>query len=189
MGLLGSVGIGFRADPPFTHNFLISLLDTTSGGSLALTIALSAVLDVAVGGFSECSGLEMAMQPEEYKEGGRNGETLKFPTRVTWGNLTLKRGVGAWPTLWDWHYSFTQGKGKRRDGLIVLFNDLHLPTNIWYFSRGLPVKYAGPTLNAAQNTVAIESIEIAHEGVYQVPGISAGTAAVMAAISLGLRYG
>jgi hypothetical protein len=53
----------------------------------------------------------------------------------------------------------------------------------------LPIRYSGPTLNASQNNVAIESIEIAHEGVYQVPGISAGTAATMAAVSLGMRYG
>jgi phage tail-like protein len=188
MGILGSVGIGFRADPPLTHNFLISLIDTSSGGSKAGSIILSAVLDAAVGGFSECSGLEMSMQPEEYKEGGGNGCTLKFPSRVTWSNITLKRGVGAWPTLWDWHFGFTKGEGKRRDGVITLFNDLHLPTNVWYFQRGLPVRYVGPTLNASQNNVAIESIEIAHEGIYQVPGIGAGTSATMAAVSLGMRY-
>ncbi len=188
MGILGSVGVGVRTDPPFTHNFLISLLDTSSGGSLAGSLVMSAVLDVVLGGFSECSGLEMSMQPEEYKEGGRNGCTLKFPTRVTWGNITLKKGVGAWPTLWDWHYGFTKGEGKRRDGVITLVNDLHLPTNIWYFSRGLPVKYSGPALNAAQNNVAIESIEIAHEGVYQVPYVGAATATAMAAVSLAMRY-
>jgi phage tail-like protein len=190
MGVLGSmgVGLGIRTDPPLTHNFLISLLDTSSSGSLAGSIALSFALDVVLGGFSECSGLEMSMQPEEYKEGGQNGCTLKFPSRVTWGNIILKRGIGAWPALWDWHYGYATGEGKRRDGVITLVNDMHLPTNIWFFSRGLPVKYTGPTLNASQNTVAVESIEIAHEGIYQVPGISAGTAAVMAAVSLGMAH-
>ena len=71
-----------------------------------------------------------------------------------------------------------EGKGKRRDGVIVLLNDLHLPNNIWYFRRGLPVKYTGPTMNASQNSVAIESIEIAHEGIYQVPFVGLGAAAV-----------
>ena len=129
---------------------------------------MSAIFDVALGGFSECSGLEMSLQIEEFREGGNNGRLLKFPTRVTWSNITLKKGVGSGTALWDWHYGFTEGKGKRRDGVIVLLNDRHLPNNIWYFRRGLPVKYTGPSLNATQSSVAIESIEIAHEGLSQV---------------------
>ena len=50
-----------------------------SGGALAKSIAFSAVGDVALGGFSECTGLEMSLKMEEYKEGGRNGEVLQFP--------------------------------------------------------------------------------------------------------------
>ena len=44
-----------------------------------------------------------------------------------------------------------EGKGKRRDGLIVLMNELHLPSHIWYFRRGLPYKYSGPSMNASQS--------------------------------------
>lgn len=155
-----------RADPVLNHNFAISLIDTSS--TLGL-LGGSEILDVAVGGFSECAGLEMSLQVEDYKEGGNNGQLLKFPTRVTWSNITLKRGIGVGTALWDWHYGFVEGKGKRRDGMIILLSDLHLPNNIWCFRRGLPVKYTGPSLNATQNNVAIESIEIAHEGIYQVP--------------------
>lgn len=172
MALLSQTAL--RLDPVLSHNFLISLIDSSS---LLGSVALSAVFDVALGGFTECSGLEMTMQPEEYKEGGRNGTVLKFPNRVSWSNIVLKRGVGASTALWDWHYGFVEGRGTRRDGVIILMNDLHLPTNIWSFRRGLPVKYTGPTMNASQNSVAIESIEIAHEGLSQVPGISLGAAA------------
>jgi phage tail-like protein len=119
----------------------------------------------------------MSLQVEEYKEGGRNSELLKFPTRVSWSNITLKKGLGANPTLWDWHYGFVEGRGRRRDGVIILLNDLRVPHNIWYFRRGLPVKYSGPQLNAAQSNVAIESIEISHEGIYQVPFVGLGAAA------------
>ncbi len=175
MAVLRAVGV--RSDPVLSHNFLISLLDTSSSLALAKSIALSAILDVALGGFSECSGLEMSLDIEEYNEGGRNGYTLKFPTRVKWSNITLKKGVGAGTGLWDWHYGFVKGQGKRRDGIIALQNDLRIPNNIWYFRRGLPVKYTGPTLNAAQNNVSIESIEIAHEGIYQVPYLGFGAAA------------
>lgn len=175
MAVLNAVGI--RVDPVLNHNFVISLIDTSSTLGILGSAALSAVLDVAVGGFTECSGLEMSLKTEDYKEGGRNGHVLRFPTRVEWSNIVLKRGVSAGTTLWDWHYGFVEGKGKRRDGMIVLLNDLHIPNNIWFFRRGLPVKYTGPTMNATQNNVAVESLELVHEGIYQVPFAGFGAAA------------
>jgi phage tail-like protein len=178
MAVLGALGV--RTDPLLSHNFLITLIDTSS--SLALSVLKTAVFDVAAGGFSECTGLEMTLDVEEYREGGRNGETLQFPTRVRWSKITLKKGVGAGNTLWDWHYGFVTGQGKRRDGLIVLLNDLHLPAHIWHFRRGLPTRYTGPSMNAAQGAVAIESIEITHEGMYQIPGVGFAAAGVSAAV-------
>ena len=94
---------------------------------------------------------------------------MNFPTRVKWSNINLKKGVGVSSALWDWHYGFVEGKGKRRDGIIVLQNDLKIPVKIWQFRRGLPVKYTGPSMNAGQSQIAVESIEIAHEGISQVP--------------------
>ena len=104
MALLSKTAL--RDDPVLSHNFVISLIDTSS--ALVGSPALSAILDVALGGFSECTGLEMSLQVEEYKEGGRNSEVLKFPTRVTWSNITLKKGIGAGTALWDWHYGFAK---------------------------------------------------------------------------------
>jgi phage tail-like protein len=158
-----------RGDPVLNHNFVISLVDSSSTLAILEPAALSAILDVPLGGFSECAGLEMSLKVEEYREGGRNSAVLKFPSRVEWTNLTLKKGLGAGTALWDWHYGFVEGRGKRRDGIIALLTDLRVPNNIWYFRRGLPVKYSGPSLNATQSSVAIESIEIAHEGITQVP--------------------
>jgi phage tail-like protein len=165
--------VGLRTDPVLAYNFLITFVESSS----VLAITVSAIRNVALGGFSECNGLEMTMQPEEYREGGSNGAVLKFANRVTWSNITLKRGMLADTELWDWHYSFAEGRGKRRDGIIVLMNDLHLPVNIWSFTRGLPVKWTGPTMHASQNNVAIESLEIAHEGLSQLPLVGLGTAA------------
>ncbi|HWX65692.1 MAG TPA: phage tail protein [Rhodanobacter sp.] len=172
-----------RNDPLLNHNFLISLIDTSSLLSVIGTIA-SKVLDSAVGGFSECTGIEMAMAPEEYKEGGRNGGLLKFPTRVTWSNLTLKRGLANSTELWDWHYGFAIGEGQRRDGMITLLDEQRSTRCIWYFTRGLPIKYTGPALNATQNNVAIETIEIAHEGLYQVGGLGTISGAIGAIAGL-----
>lgn len=177
-----------RADPLLNHNFVISLIDTSSGLDAALSIGMSALFDVALGGFSECSGLEMTMKTEDYKEGGDNGGLRRFANRVEWSNLTLKKGIGTGTALWDWHYGFVLGRGHRRDGLIALLNSQHEPGAIWLFTRGLPVKYSGPALNATQNNVAIEAIEIAHEGVIQLPfvGLASGAAAAAAGAAGGL---
>jgi phage tail-like protein len=165
----------FRDDPVLAHNFLVTLIDTSSPLAAVGTAALSAVSDNLLGGFTECSGLEMSLAVEDWKEGGNNGTVLKFPGRISWGNISLKRGVTKTTALWDWQYGFVAGKGKRRDGVIVLMNELHVPNNIWFFRRGLPLKYTGPSMNAAQNGVAIDSLEIAHEGIFQIPFVGAAS--------------
>lgn len=180
MALLGDVGL--RADPVLSHNFLIALVESSSTLALASSV-LAAIGENLMGGFSECSGLEMSLEVKDHEEGGRNGEVLRFPTRVTWANITLKRGVGLSSDLWDWHYSFVEGRGRRRDGMIVLQSNCQLPHNVWYFHRGLPVKYTGPAMNAGQSNVAIESLEIAHEGLTQLPGVGLGVAAAESLVS------
>ncbi len=154
-----------RNDPVRSYNFLVTLVD--SGSTLATTPY--DLKQSAWGGFSECTGLDTTLDVEEYKEGGNNGGSLKFPTRTTWTNLHLKRGVTGSPLLWQWYFTFVQGKGIRRDGIIILQDDQHKPVMVWQFRRGLPVKWAGPNLNAQQNQVAIEELEIAHEGLTMVP--------------------
>jgi phage tail-like protein len=80
------------------------------------------------------------------------------------------RGAGLSPQLWDWYFSYIRGTGKRRDGLIMLLNDTREPVMVWKFKRGLPVKWTGPTLSGRGNEVAIETLEIAHEGLEVQPG-------------------
>lgn len=183
MSLFG-IDPGARFDPPLNHNFVVALVDTSSPLASVATFALDAIFDVPVGGFSECTGIEMAMAPEEYKEGGNNGATLKFPNRVTWTNISLKRGIGFDATLWEWHYGFVTGEGTRRDGTITLLDSERNPAVVWYFRRGLPIKYTGPSLNATQNNVAIESIDIAHEGIYQIGGLGIASSVVGAIASI-----
>lgn len=149
-----------RTDPFRGYNFLISLIDTSS----LLTAVLGVISSVAHGGFSECSGLESGMDVEDYREGGNNGLVLHFPTRVTWGNLRLKRGLATSDDLWQWHAGFVQGTVKRRDGVIILQDDEGAPAKVWRLRRALPVKWTGPAMNAMQSQVAIEELELAHEG-------------------------
>jgi phage tail-like protein len=154
-----------RRDPILAYNFVITLIDSGS------TLAFSPV-DIQrspLGGFSECSGLEMSLEVEEYKEGGNNGTVLKFPTRVTWGNLRLRRGVARFNDLWRWHYDFSLGRGRRRDGLVILQDDEQAAAKVWQFSKALPLKWTGPAMNAAQNQVAVEELEITHQGLKLLP--------------------
>jgi phage tail-like protein len=183
MALLSQTAL--RSDPVLGHNFVISLLDTSSVLATVGSALMSGLFDIAAGGFSECQGLEGSMKVEEFNEGGNNACVLKFPGRFSWTNITLKRGQARGSSLWDWSYGFVQGRGKRRDGVIALLNEQMLPNNIWYFRRGLPLKYSGPQMNAAQNSVAIESIEIAHEGLLQLtPSFLAGAAADAVGVSI-----
>ena len=159
-----STSVSVRVDPYRGFNFLITLVDSASSLSTVL-----APLDVVpVGGFSECSGLELSLDIEEYKEGGNNGTVLRFPTRVKWSNLRLKCGIALSDDLWQWHYGFVQGSVARRDGVVTLQDEQQNPVKMWSFTRGLPVKWTGPSLNAMQSQVAFEEIEIAHEGLAQL---------------------
>jgi phage tail-like protein len=150
-----------RIDPLGGFNFYITLID--SSNLLGTIISLAA--NYAVAGFSECTGLEASLEIFDYREGGQNSYVHRFATRATHANITLKHGViFLYDDLWTWHNGWVQGQGTRRDGLIVLMDEGRNPAKVWKFKRGLPAKWVGPSLNAGQSAVAVESIEIAHEG-------------------------
>jgi phage tail-like protein len=148
-----------RFDPLPAFNFYIALIDASDISSALL----SGVTGFLLGGFSECTGLESTLEVEEYKAGGVNDRVHRFPSRMSYSNITLKRGVGFGEQLWLWHEEFIKGEGARRNGLIVLANEQRIPIKIWTFDRGIPVKWSGPSFNASASEVAVESIEIAHE--------------------------
>jgi phage tail-like protein len=174
-----------RRDPLLSFNFQVSLMEAGRGKAGALTtVTLSSVGLIKVAGFSECSGLEGNLEAHEYLAGGVNGGALRFPTRIKWSNLVLKRGLGSDMMLWNWFNGFVTGKGTRRDGVIVLQDAQHQPHTVWGFRAGLPVKYSAPSMNAMQSNVAIESIEIAHQGLYLVPGASPLAAAARSIFNL-----
>ena len=182
---------------PMTYNFHVALVDSSNtivdpNHLLAVTGGVPSTVDIItsaggalIAGFSECTGLETQLEVEDYREGGLNDRIRKFPTRLSWSNIVLKTGIGLGDDLWKWHVAYANGTGKRRDGIIVLENDLHIPLKMWQFTRGLPIRYAGPAFNAKASEVAIESIEIVHEGITLTSlaslGASAGTALAGAA--------
>jgi phage tail-like protein len=125
------------------------------------------------GAFSECSGLQLEADVKDHLEGGRNDGVIRRVGRVKLVPLVLKRGMfsigprdRANTELWDWLTSMVSGAEVRRyDGQIVLLNpSMTLAHATWTFERGLPIKVVGPTLNAKTGDIAIEELQIAHEG-------------------------
>jgi phage tail-like protein len=160
-------------------NFTIRLVETAKPASAIV----GSFAPPAGGGFSECIGLEATMQVDEWREGGRNDAVLRFPGRITHPNIKLRRGVAVSNDLWVWHEGYLQGRGRRRDGVIDLLDDAGQPVRTWRFRRGLPVRWAGPAFNATQSAVAIEEMEIAHEGLFiQAGGLLGDVAATAGAI-------
>jgi phage tail-like protein len=98
-------------------------------------------------GFREASGLDSAQDPVEYRA------------------ISLKRGVTNDAELWAWRKKSIDGTVERKNGSIVLCDDTGKEKARWNFADGWPTKWTGPTFNATGNEVAIETLEIAHEGI------------------------
>ncbi|HEU5013486.1 MAG TPA: phage tail protein [Roseiflexaceae bacterium] len=120
--------------------------------------------NLPVAGFSECSGLQLEIEVQEYHEGGMNAVMRKFPGHTKQTNITLKRGIVD-RSLWDWFYATTQGVVTFRNGTISVRDPSGGQEVMqWTFERAFPAKLTGPELNASQNNVAVETLELSHEG-------------------------
>ena len=117
-------------------------------------------------GFSEVSGLNIETQVIEYRD-GLNPEysAMKMPGIPKYGNITLKKGIlPADNKFYEWLNTTKLNKVDRKDLIISLLNENHEPVMTWKAVNAFPVKIEGPGLKATGNEVAIESIEVAHEG-------------------------
>lgn len=123
---------------------------------------------LASGGFQEVSGLGAELEVTAYPEGGMNDFVHQLPVRHSWGRIVLKRGLLIDTVLWRWYQAgLSQSLGARRDGTVILMTPLGIPAVAWNFRGGLAAKWTGPTFDAMRDAVAIESLEIAHEGLDQ----------------------
>jgi phage tail-like protein len=115
--------------------------------------------------FQDCSGFESAIDVIEYREGGENITPRKLPGMTKYSNIQLKRGVTDGTELYEWHRQAIRGQIERKNGSIVLLGRRGEEVARWNFTRAWPIKWDGPDLNAKGNDVAIETFELAHEGV------------------------
>lgn len=141
-------------------------------------------------GFAEVTGLDTSMDIETLHEGGFNFSPRRFISRGRFPNIVCRRGMTASTDLANWHrqVQLDANSPERRNGFVVLHSNGGpggtpvgggaIPIAAWYFQRALPEKIDGPTLNAKVNEVAIERLELSHEGLVRLKnselGIGAG---------------
>ena len=114
--------------------------------------------------FSECDGLEMTREVKTIREGGNNGAQIRLSGPVSYGQLTLKRGMTATFDLWDWFNAGLMNPALRADAEVVLFApDGRTERARFVLKRCLPVKLKAPPLNAKDGIVAIEEFQLAYE--------------------------
>ena len=146
----GSTASLLGHDPFMAYNFLVEI-----GG-------------VVIGGFSEVSGLSSEIELESYQEGGLNGFVHKFPKHTTYPNLVLSRGLINIDLFYLWYEATNQGLIQQLSGTVILLNNQQVPVLWWSFKNAYPVKWDGPQLNASNDEIAVEKIELVHQGISQL---------------------
>lgn len=117
--------------------------------------------------FQEASGLESIIDTVEHREGGDNITTRKLPGMVKYSNIVLKWGMTDDIELYKWHRQWATGDpaAQRVSGSIVLYDRQRVEKRRWNFTNGWPCKWTGPSFNAESSELAIETLELAHDGV------------------------
>ena len=117
-------------------------------------------------GFTEVTGLEVSTDVIEYRDGASpEYSKIKMPGMQKFGNITMKRGTFAHDNeYFSWWNTHALNTIERRDITISLLNESHEPVVVWKVKNAWPVKVQSTDLKGDGNEVAIETIEIAHEG-------------------------
>ena len=117
-------------------------------------------------GFTEVTGLEVSTEVIEYRDGAsREYHKIKMPGMQKFSNITMKRGTFLGDNdFYNWWNTVALNTIDRRNLIISLLNEKHEPVVVWKVKNAWPVKVQSTDLKADGNEVAIETIEIAHEG-------------------------
>jgi len=137
-----------RKDPLVNFNFLVEIDGITRAA------------------FHEAGGLDSTVDIIEHREGGENITTRKLPGQVKFSNISLKWGMSDDTDLYLWHRQWVDGDpaAARKNGSIVLLDRQGQEKARWNFFNAWPSKWTGPSFSAEANDIAIEALELAHEG-------------------------
>lgn len=138
---------GKRVDPYLNFNFLVEIDGITRAA------------------FQEVTGFDSTIDVIEHREGGDNTTPRKLPGMTKHSNIVLKWGLSDDLQLYNWHRDASQGKVQRKNGSIVLLDRAGQEKRRWNFVNAWPTKWDGPDFSAEGNDVAIETLELAHEGI------------------------
>jgi phage tail-like protein len=153
-------------DPLPSYRFIVTL---NPGDAHLPDDQLAQVRLFANGEFQEVKGLGADLEVTAYAEGGVNDFVHQLPVRHSWTRISLRRGLVRDRGLWEWYEAgLTRSLGARRDGSVILMSPDGKHLLRWEFHGGIAAKWTGPEFNAMQGAVAIEGIEIAHQGVKQI---------------------
>ncbi len=120
------------------------------------------------GGFSEASGFDASIDVIEYREGDMVQTPMKLPGLKKYGNITLKQGVADSMVMYEWMIAGVEGEVERKTITITILDETETATASWQVINAWPAKYTAPDFNATSSEVAIETLEIAHEGMTRV---------------------
>jgi phage tail-like protein len=119
--------------------------------------------------FSEVSGLTLEADAIDYRGGADVGLSVqKIPGLLKYGAVKFARGIApaaAGNGLFDWYKTHVAGSVERRDVTVSLLNEELSPVMVWKLKRAWPSKLEGPGLKGSGNEIAIESMELIHEGI------------------------
>jgi phage tail-like protein len=120
-------------------------------------------------GFTECTGLGASVDVITYREGGESRTVQKLPGLVRYSNIILRWGITDSDELYQWFRSVVSGTIQRKNGSIILLDQDGTPKVRWNFVRAWPARWEGPALAGEGAQAAIETLEIAHEGIERAP--------------------
>lgn len=118
-----------------------------------------------VAGFSEVTGLQGVIETEDYREGGVNDRVHKLPKISKQSTITLKRGITDSDVLWKWYRKTVSGRIERKNGCIILIDSEGKDKRRWEFEGAFPVKWTGTDFNAGSPATAVETLDLAHNGI------------------------
>lgn len=120
------------------------------------------------GGFSEVTGFDASIDVIEYREGDMVTTPMKLPGLKKYGNITLKQGLADSIVMYQWLIAGVEGAVQRKTITVTLLDEEGAPAASWQVINAWPTKYTAPDFNATASEVAIETVEIAHEGMTRV---------------------
>lgn len=137
--------------PLTTFNFKVNLRLPESEGELCAAE------------FSECSGLEMSMDEKTIREGGNNLQPVHLVGKVSYGKLSLKRGMTGSYDLWRWFEQTHKRRALRASGEVIMLSSDRRETLRFELTGCLPTKISAPSLNALSGQHAIEEMQLVYE--------------------------